>query len=132
MADNDQADVARLHRWWIVRHIVIVVLQAMVFIGGCVLAYSSAVWALRTTPDLPVAYAVPARDRAGELPGPPIMYWLIWALPPTLIYGIGGSLFWRWKASRWIVGFLWAGFTVIFPIIALLWIGIDVGGFSPS
>ncbi|MFW0795089.1 hypothetical protein AAFP30_14855 [Gordonia sp. CPCC 205515] len=123
---------AGVRRWDIVREALTVLIPAVAFIVGCVLAFYSAVWALVTVPDLPGAYAVPSYERASTLPGPPIVYWLVWATPPVVVCGLGGLLLWRWQRGRWAVGALMVGFTLVFMMLALIWISMDVGGFAPD
>lgn len=101
-------------------------------IVGSVLGVFSAWWALRSAPELLPIFAVPVKDRGSGAPGPPVAYWLTWASPPVVFYCLCGLTWWRWRRARWSVVSLAVAFALCFTPLALLWISLDIGGFSPN
>lgn len=99
---------------------------------GCVLGYFGATWAVRNAPELLPIFAVPMKDRGPVAPGPPIAYWLIWLVPPAIMYVLGALLLWRSRRRRPVAIGVLIGFTLIYVGLAWLWISLDTQGFSPS
>lgn len=100
-------------------------------VGGA-LGFVGAVWALKAAQDLPGIFAVPVRDRGASAPDVPLTYWLTWLLPPIAVYGCYGLVVWAARPSIWVSVCAVGSFTAVYGPLVLLWISMDVGGFSPS
>ncbi|OZC75165.1 hypothetical protein CH251_10285 [Rhodococcus sp. 06-462-5] len=107
-------------------------LSAVALVVGGGLGVLGAVWALRVAPDLPSIFAVPVRDRGVTAPDVPLTYWLTWFIPPIAVYGCYGLIVWAARPSMWVSVCTIGSFTAIYGLLALLWISLDVGGFSPG
>lgn len=95
---------------------------------GCVLGRLGATWVVRSAPDLLPIFVVPVNDRGSVAPGPPIVYWLTWLVPPAIMYGVGALLLWRSRRGRAVVAGFLIGFTLIYVGLASLWISLDTQG----
>lgn len=114
------------------RDLVDSLLSMIALVVGGALGFVGAVWALRVAPDLPGIFAVPVRDRGASAPDVPLTYWLTWLLPPIAVYGCYGLIVWAARPSIWVSVCAVGSFTAVYGPVALLWISLDVGGFSPS
>ncbi|WP_187585748.1 hypothetical protein [Gordonia sp. OPL2] len=81
------------------------------------------------TPPLLVTGAKTSDYHNSNVSDPPLVFWLVWALLPLLVYGVGSVAFGRFPRCRWFLGAFWAGFTPIFVIAAPIALVIDLGGF---
>lgn len=115
--------------------LVATVLVVVGVLCGPVAAWYAIDWAvngLRDLMNVPELSPVPIDDRKPGVPGPTFTYWLAWAIPPALVYGIGGLLFWRKKSTRWFIGGFMVGFLTLSGVLVPLFISMDVGGFAPD
>ncbi|WP_415976121.1 hypothetical protein [Rhodococcus sp. 077-4] len=114
------------------RELLELLLTVVALVVGGALGVVGAVWALRVAPDLPSISSVPVRDRGASAPDVPLTYWLTWLLPPIAVYGCYGLIVWAARPSIWVSVCAVGSFTAVYGLVGLLWISMDVGGFSPS
>ncbi|WP_124709566.1 hypothetical protein [Gordonia insulae] len=120
---------AKRRRW---AYVVDTAIPGLVFLTGCVLGVCLPLLASTITPQLPVTGAGASAHYNSSISNPPLVFWLIWALVPIIVYGVGGLMFARVKTCRWFLGAFWAGFTPVFIVTAPIVMLIDVGALGSS
>lgn len=109
--------------------VVDIAIPGLVFLVGTALGVYLPYLAWTITPQLPGAAVGTSDHYNSNVSDPPLTFWLVWALPPLVVYGVGGIVFGRFTRCRWFLGAFWAGFTPIFVIAAPIALVIDLGGF---